>query len=161
VAARDLFVGLMPGTSLDGVDAALVEPYFARRPPKSCGRDLFNAAWLEKFSLGQAVPQDIETTLAELSARSIADAVKRYCPQADELYVCCGGAHNLCVLERLRRNLPRCHIATTAALGIDPDWVEAIAFAWLAKQTLDGRPGNLAVVTGAGGEPVLGAIYPA
>jgi anhydro-N-acetylmuramic acid kinase len=141
--------------------AMLAEPYFMRRPPKSCGRDLFNAGWLEKFSLGQAAPQDVEATLAELSARSIADAVEQYCPQADELYVCGGGAHNLAVLERLRRNLSQCQIATTAVLGIDPDWVEAIAFAWLAKQTLDGRPGNLAAVTGAGGERVLGAIYPA
>lgn len=128
---------------------------------KSCGRDLFNTARLEKFSRQRAAPQDVEATLAELSARSIADAIEQYCPQADELYVCGGGAHNLCVIERLRRNLPRCHITTTAALGIDPDWVEAIAFAWLAKQTLDGRPGNLAAVTGAGGERVLGAIYPA
>ena len=141
--------------------AMLAEPYFARRPPKSCGRDLFNAAWLEKFSLGQAAPQDVEATLAELSARSIADAVEQCCPQADELYVCGGGAHNLAVLERLRRNLSQCQIATTAALGMDPDWVEAIAFAWLAKQTLDGKPGNLPAVTGAGGERVLGAIYPA
>jgi anhydro-N-acetylmuramic acid kinase len=150
------------GTVLAAPLAAMLgEPYFKRRPPKSCGRDLFNATWLEKFSLGRAAPQDVETTLAELSACSIADAVEQYCPQADELYVCGGGAHNFCVLDRLRRNLPRCQIATTAALGMDPDWVEAIAFAWLAKRTLDGRPGNLATVTGAAGERVLGAIYPA
>jgi anhydro-N-acetylmuramic acid kinase len=150
------------GTVLaESLAAMLAEPYFARRPPKSCGRDLFNAAWLEKFSMRRAAPQDVEATLAELSARSIADAVDRYCPRADELYVCGGGAHNLAVIERLRRNLPQCRIATTSALGMDPDWVEAIAFAWLAKQTLDGRPGNLAAVTGAGGERVLGAIYPA
>jgi anhydro-N-acetylmuramic acid kinase len=141
--------------------AMLAEPYLARRPPKSCGRDLFNARWLEQFSLGQAALQDVETTLAEFSARTIANAVEQYCPQADELYVCGGGAHNLAVLERLRRNLPQCRIATTAALGMAPDWVEAIAFAWLAKQTLDGRPGNLPAVTGAGGKRVLGAIYPA
>jgi anhydro-N-acetylmuramic acid kinase len=150
------------GTVLPAPLAAMrAEPYFARRPPKSCGRDLFNAGWLKKFSLGQAAPQDVQATLAELSASSIADAIEQYCPQADELYVCGGGAHNLCVIERLRRNLPRCQIATTAALGIDPDWVEAIAFAWLAKQTLEGKPGNLAAVTGAGGGRVLGAIYPA
>jgi anhydro-N-acetylmuramic acid kinase len=141
--------------------AMLAEPYFARRPPKSCGRDLFNAAWLERFPIERAAPQEVEATLAELSARSIADAVERYCPQAHELYVCGGGVHNACVIERLRRNLPRWRIATTAALGIDPDWVEATAFAWLAGQTLDGKPGNLAAVTGAGGERVLGAIYPA
>ncbi|HEY5292205.1 MAG TPA: anhydro-N-acetylmuramic acid kinase, partial [Burkholderiales bacterium] len=141
--------------------AMLAEPYFARRPPKSCGRDLFNAGWLEKFSMRRAAPQDVEATLAELSARSIADAVERYCPHADELYVCGGGAHNLAVLDRLRRNLSQGRISTTAALGMDPDWVEAIAFAWLAKQTLDRKAGNLPAVTGATGERVLGAIYPA
>lgn len=150
------------GSVLAGALAAmLAEPYFAARPPKSCGRDLFNAAWLEKFSLEQAAPQDVQATLAELSARSIAHAVDRYCPQAREIYVCGGGAHNLFVLERLRQNLPQRAVSTTTALGADPDWVEAIAFAWLAKQTLDGKPGNLPAVTGAAGERVLGAIYPA
>jgi len=150
------------GTVLAGPLAAmLAEPYFALRPPKSCGRELFNAAWLEKFPLGQAAPQDVETTLAELSARSIANAVAQYCPQAHELYVCGGGAHNLCLIERLRRNLPQCRIASTSDLGIDPDWVEAVAFAWLAKLRLDGKPGNLPGVTGAAGARVLGAIYPA
>jgi anhydro-N-acetylmuramic acid kinase len=141
--------------------AMLAEPYFARRPPKSCGRDQFNATWLEQFSLQQAAAQDVQATLAELSARSIAGAVTRYCPQAHELYVCGGGAHNLGLLALLRRHLPQCDVSTTAALGIDPDWVEAIAFAWLAKQTLDGKPGNLPAVTGARGGRVLGAIYPA
>lgn len=141
--------------------AMLAEPYFARRPPKSCGRDLFNAAWIEKFSMQQAAAQDVQATLAELSARTIAGAVKQYCPRANELYVCGGGAHNLGVLARLRQHLPQCNVSTTATLGIEPDWVEAIAFAWLAKQTLDGRPGNLAAVTGAAGGRVLGAIYPA
>jgi len=150
------------GSVLAGALAAmLAEPYFAAHPPKSCGRDLFNAAWLEKFSLEQAAPQDVQATLAELSACSIAHAVDRYCPQAREIYVCGGGAHNLYVLERLRQNLPQRAISTTTALGVDPDWVEAIAFAWLAKQTLDGKPGNLPSVTGAAGGRVLGAIYPA
>lgn len=150
------------GTVLAEVLAAmLAEPYFGRRPPKSCGRDLFNAAWLEKFPLQRAAAHDVQATLAELSARSIASAVDQYCARADELYVCGGGAHNLDLLERLRRSLPGCRIDTTAALGIHPDWVEAIAFAWLARQTLAGRTGNLAAVTGACGERVLGAIYPA
>lgn len=146
---------------VDTLEAMLAEPYFARRPPKSCGRDLFNAAWLEKFPLQQATAQDMQATLAELSARSIAEAVKRYCPHAEELYVCGGGAHNLDLLERLRRNLPACRIDTTAAQGTDPDWVEAIAFAWMAQQTLAGRASNLPAVTGAAGARVLGAIYPA
>ncbi|MGP1677034.1 MAG: anhydro-N-acetylmuramic acid kinase [Burkholderiales bacterium] len=150
------------GTVLAEVLAAmLADPYFVRRPPKSCGRDLFNSAWLEKFALQRAAAQDVQATLAELSARSIAGAVDQHCPQADELYICGGGAHNLDLFERLRRSLPQCHIDTTAALGTDPDWVEAIAFAWLAKQTLAGRPSSLPAVTGAGGERILGAIYPA
>ena len=143
----------------DVLESMLAEPYFAGRPPKSCGRDLFNAGWLEKFPLQGAATQDVQATLAELTARTIAGAVGRYCPHADELYVCGGGAHNLDLLDRLRRNLPGCHIDTTAALGTDPDWVEAIAFAWLAKQTLAGHPSNLPAVTGAAGERVLGAIY--
>jgi anhydro-N-acetylmuramic acid kinase len=148
------------GTVLAGpLTAMLAEPYFAARPPKSCGRDLFNASWLEKFELGRAAAEDVQATLAELTARSIADAVNLHCPQADEIYVCGGGAHNLCVLERLRRDLPHRDIVTTAALGMDPDWVEAVAFAWLARRTLDGRQGNLPAVTGARGARVLGAIY--
>ena len=150
------------GTVLsEPLTAMLAEPYFARRPPKSCGRDLFNATWLEKFSFQHAAAPDVQATLAELSARTIARAVKQYCPQAKELYICGGGAHNLDLRARLRQNLPQCDISTTAELGIDPDWVEAVAFAWLAKQTLDGKTGNLPAVTGARGERVLGAIYPA
>jgi anhydro-N-acetylmuramic acid kinase len=99
--------------------------------------------------------------LAELSARSLADAVEQHCRDAREIYICGGGAHNRFLLDRLRRHLTRLPLATTAALGIDPDWVEAIAFAWLAKQTLDGKPGNLPAVTGASAARVLGAVYPA
>ena len=150
------------GSVLTGTLAAmLAEPYFAARPPKSCGRDLFNSGWLEKFTTEHQAPQDIQATLAELSARSIADAIRQHCPGAGEICVCGGGAHNLYLLERVRRNLPGCRVETTTALGIEPDWVEAIAFAWLARQTLEGRCGNLPEVTGARAARVLGAIYPA
>jgi anhydro-N-acetylmuramic acid kinase len=141
--------------------AMLAEPYFAAPAPKSTGRDLFNADWLEKFFPGRAATEDVQATLAELTARSIADAIEGHCAGANEVYVCGGGAQNLALLDRLRQNLPECRVATTAVLGIDPDWVEAIGFAWLARQTVDGRPGNLPQVTGAGGARVLGAIYPA
>jgi anhydro-N-acetylmuramic acid kinase len=83
------------------------------------------------------------------------------CPQAEGLYVFGGGAHNLSVLARLRRDVPQCQIATTAALEVDPDWVEALASNWLAKLTLDGRPGILAAVTVAAGERVPEPTYPA
>ena len=139
----------------------LAEPYFAKRPPKSCGRDLFNNVWLDKFPLQRAAARDVQATLAELGAHSIAAAVHRHCPRTEELYVCGGGAHNLDLIARLRRALSQCRIDTTAALGLEPDWVEAVAFAWLARQTLAGRPGNLPAVTGAGGSRLLGAIYSA
>ncbi len=150
------------GTVLAGpLDAMLAEPYFAARPPKSCGRDLFNSGWLGKFALEQQLPHDVQATLAELSARSIADAINQHCPGAGEIFVCGGGAHNLDLLERVGRNLPGCRVGTTTTLGMDPDWVEAIAFAWLARQTIEGRCGNLPEVTGARAARVLGAIYPA
>ena len=107
---------------------------------------------------GAGCPGHARRTQCPLDRRRPWSSIAR---TADELYVCGGGAHNLDLLERLRRNLPRCRIDTTAALGTDPDWVEAIAFAWLAQQTLAGRPANLPAVTGAGGDRVLGAIYPA
>ena len=139
----------------------LAEPYFARRAPKSTGRDGFNAAWLEQFSLGRAAARDVQATLAELTARSIADSIRQHCAEANQVYVCGGGAHNQFVLERVRGNLPGYRVKTTAALGMDPDWVEAAAFAWLAKRTLDGKHGNLPEVTGARGARILGAVYPA
>ena len=150
------------GSVLAGPLAAmLAQPYFSARPPKSCGRDLFNTGWLEKFAPEREAPRDVQATLAELTGRSIADAIKQHCTGAVEICVCGGGARNLDLLERLGRNLSACRISTTAALGIDPDWVEAIAFAWLARQTLEGRCGSLPEVTGARAARVLGAVYPA
>jgi len=139
----------------------LADPYFASAPPKSTGRDHFNSAWLNAFGVAQYKAEDIQATLAELTARSLSDAILRHCTGADEIYLCGGGAHNDDLLSRLRRLLPACGIATTAALGLSPDWVEATAFAWLARCALEGLPGNLAEVTGASGPRVLGAIYPA
>ncbi len=141
--------------------AMLAEPYFTLPPPKSCGRDLFNFGWLARFPLAKVGAQEVQATLAEVSARSIADAVRLHCPGAKELYVCGGGAHNRDLIGRLRRRLGRCRVLSTSVLGIDPDWVEAIAFAWLARQALAGRTANLPEVTGARGPRVLGAIYPA
>jgi anhydro-N-acetylmuramic acid kinase len=147
------------------IDLALLsrlqqEAFFWQRPPKSTGRDLFNLGWLEDH-LGNEAPQDVQATLAELSALGIADAIKDYCPETDEIYLCGGGAHNLLLTERLRALLPGTPLLHTDALGIPVDWVEAAAFAWLAKQTIEQKPGNLPSVTGATGLRVLGAIYAA
>lgn len=137
------------------------EPFFTMAPPKSTGRDLFNLAWMEMLLHGNESPADVQATLLALTVSSIADAVKRFCPGTKELYLCGGGAHNSALAVRLQQALPRCHIQKTEALGIAADWMEAIAFAWLAQQTLHLKPANLPVVTGAEHPCVLGAIYPA
>ncbi len=141
--------------------AMLAEPYFDLAPPKSTGRELFDAAWLERFGLRGWAPVDVQATLAALTARTIARGVSDHCGAPSELLVCGGGAHNGAVLRYLAAALPATRIASTADAGVDPDWVEAMAFAWLAREALAGRPGNLPSVTGAAGPRVLGAIYPA
>jgi len=139
----------------------LAEPYFDTAPPKSTGRDLFHLAWLERQLKGDEAPEDVQATLLALTGDSIAAAVRRFCAGAEEIYVCGGGAHNGTLTAHLQRALPQCRIQKTEALGIAADWMEAIAFAWLAQQTLHLRPGNLPAVTGAKHPCVLGAIYPA
>jgi anhydro-N-acetylmuramic acid kinase len=141
--------------------AMLADPYFAESPPKSTGRDRFNAVWLSQFRPERFTPQDVQATFAALTAQSIADAVARFCQGARELFVSGGGASNSHLMGELARRLSGTPVASTAAVGGDPDWVEAIAFAWLARERLAGRPGSLPEVTGAAGPRVLGAIYPA
>ena len=139
----------------------LTESFFASAPPKSTGRDLFNLAWLEKHLTGHEAPEDVQATLLALTGDSIAAAVQRFCAGTKEIYLCGGGAHNSALASHLQRALPQCRIQKTEALGIAADWMEAIAFAWLAEQALHLRPGNLPNVTGAQHPCVLGAIYPA
>lgn len=151
------------------IDASLLEAlkrhaYLEQSPPKSAGREQFNLAWLDAVlaQLGRNVEAaDVQATLLELTAFSLCDALKRECAGVEELYVCGGGAHNGALMQRLRALLPGIPVETTATLGIDPDWLEALAFAWLARQTVHHLPGNLPAVTGARGPRVLGAIYPA
>ncbi len=140
----------------------LAEPFFALAPPKSTGRDLFNDAWLAQY-LGSSDyrPQDIAHTLVALTARTIHDALAQFCGNVDGVYLCGGGAHNALLIQHLQQLLGNTKLATTAELGVDVDWVEAAAFAWLAKQTIDCKPSNLPAVTGAKGLRVLGAIYSA
>jgi anhydro-N-acetylmuramic acid kinase len=139
----------------------LAEPFFAAAPPKSTGRDLFNLAWLERHLNGEEKPEDVQATLLALTGDSIAVAVQRFCAGTREIYVCGGGAHNTALLSHLQQALPQCRIQKTEVLGIAADWMEAIAFAWLAQQTMHLRPANLPAVTGARHPCVLGAIYPA
>ncbi len=138
----------------------LADPYFELSPPKSTGRDRFHLAWLLGHLSGDENPVDVLATLTELTAASVAGGIREHCRGADEVLVCGGGAFNADLLARLARYLPETKLVQTQDFGIAALWVEAMAFAWLARQTLQGRPGNLPTVTGAAGPRVLGAIYP-
>jgi anhydro-N-acetylmuramic acid kinase len=139
------------------------DPYFAKAPPKSTGRDLFNPAWLSArlAPAAGAAPADVQATLTEFTAGVCAADVFRYGNDSKLLIVCGGGALNDHLLERLRAHLPGGEVAASAAHGLPPLQVEAAAFAWLARSTVRREAGNLASVTGARGGRVLGAIYPA
>ncbi|HUL90942.1 MAG TPA: anhydro-N-acetylmuramic acid kinase [Burkholderiales bacterium] len=136
----------------------LADPYFHRSPPKSTGRDHFNLAWLRRFGVARHKAEDVQATLAELSARSIASAIARFCSGASEVYLCGGGARNSDLVRRIARALPDVPVASTLQLGIHPDWVEAMAFAWLAQRRVKGETANLPEVTGARNARVLGSI---
>jgi anhydro-N-acetylmuramic acid kinase len=139
----------------------LTEPYFALPPPKSTGRDLFNQTWLQQHILyPHCHPQDIARTLVELSAQTIAQAIITHCSEVDEIFLCGGGARNTLLVSLLKQMLNPIPIANTDVLGVNVDWVEATAFAWLAHQTLNRTPSNIPSVTGAKGLRILGAIYP-
>ena len=139
----------------------LTDDFFAANPPKSCGRDEFNISWLERHLAGSERPEDVQATLLELTAIAATQAIGRWCDGPDELYVCGGGARNQALMARLQYHMPDCRVASTDFLGQPADWVEAVAFAWLAWRTLCGAPGNLPEVTGAKGPRVLGGIFPA
>jgi len=151
------------------VDAALLErllaePYFALRPPKSTGRDLFNAEWLAAMLAGHAATRaaDVQATLLVLTARTIARAVDVAAGAATgtDVLVCGGGANNTALLTALAAELAPRRVATTAVEGVAVEQVESLAFAWLAWRAVSGQTGNLPAVTGARGPRVLGAIYP-
>lgn len=150
------------------VDAELLQrllddPWFALPPPKSTGREQFHLSWLESHlhdRQGQTAA-DIQATLLELTAATVASALQRVQPGTARVLVCGGGVHNIALMGRLGTRLPGVQVESTAVHGLDPDYVEAMGFAWLARETLAGRPGNLPSVTGARGLRVLGAIHPA
>lgn len=151
------------------VDAALLqrllaEPFFHLPPPRSTGRELFHMAWLEAQLTGEEAPEDVQATLAELTAASVVLAVEMArerldAPPVAALIPCGGGAHNADLLRRLAARLPEVRLAESDAWGWPADWLEAGAFAWLAWRRLAGLPGNLPSVTGAAGPRVLGGVY--
>jgi anhydro-N-acetylmuramic acid kinase len=143
------------------------EPFFALPPPKSTGRDLFDGNWLAMHAanFGQARPEDVQATLSALTAHTLADAIAAHASSVETVYVCGGGAYNVELLQQLRKALAehRIHaiVTSTKELGILPNHVEALAFAWLAQRFDARQAGNLPAVTGASGLRVLGALYPA
>jgi anhydro-N-acetylmuramic acid kinase len=138
----------------------LAEPYFSLAPPKSTGRDLFNAGWLESMLRSGSDARTVQATLMELTAQSVAGAIAQHCAGARRVIVCGGGTRNNALMGRLAELLSPAAVESSAMHGIPPNLVEATAFAWLAQQALEGRAGNLPAVTGARGGRILGGVYP-
>ena len=141
------------------LEKLLTLQFFLLPPPKSTGREVFNLSWLESYLSGEEKPEDVQATLLQLTVSAISSSVLAYFPNAVEIYLCGGGARNAELVARLQVALPGKKVELTDALGVDADWLEAFAFAWLAQQAIVGNPGNLPDVTGAKGARLLGAIY--
>jgi anhydro-N-acetylmuramic acid kinase len=140
----------------------LDDPWLNKAPPKSTGREHFNLVWLGETldrTSAQVAPQDVQATLCELTAASIARSMHTEAPEVMEMIVCGGGAHNHLLMERLQALLPDVSIHTSNVQGIHPDWIEAAAFAWLAMANDRGIPGNLPAVTGAREACILGVVH--
>jgi anhydro-N-acetylmuramic acid kinase len=148
------------------MEALLDEPFFDQLPPKSTGRDLFNAAWLDAklAGFGELDPADVQATLAALTGVSVAREIERHAADCRAVYACGGGARNPEILKAMEGALAQGGVAvpvrSTEELGVPPHHVESLAFAWLAMRCIERAPGNLPTVTGAAGERILGAIYP-
>jgi anhydro-N-acetylmuramic acid kinase len=145
----------------DLLERLLQDPWLKLPPPKSTGRDYFHLDWLHHHLQNTALsPESVLCTLNRFTAQTIADALAQSSRNLDAVFVCGGGVHNALLMQSLQELLA-CPVQSTAALGVDPDYVEAMAFAWLAKQCMEGKPGNVVDVTGAAGPRILGAIYQA
>lgn len=145
------------------IERLLGDAYFSQQPPKSIGTDYFSLTWLDRFlrrRKTRITRKNVQTTLCELTAVTVADAIRREAPDASEILACGGGVHNLALMFRLQVLLGDLPLRSTEDFGVPPDWIEAMAFAWLAQQTLAGKPGNVPSVTGAAKPVILGGIYP-
>ncbi|WP_313205244.1 anhydro-N-acetylmuramic acid kinase, partial [Stenotrophomonas sp.] len=129
-------------------------------PPKSTGREQFHLAWAEaRMGEGEYAAADVQATLLELTAVTVADALRAQQPDTRRVLVCGGGVHNRQLMRRLAALLPGVAVESSAVHGLDPEYMEAMGFAWLAQRTMDGLAGNLPSVTGASGRRILGAIH--
>lgn len=140
----------------------LSDDFFHQPPPKSTGRERFNLPWLSSQlqSIGiPLAPVDVQATLADLTAHCILNEIRRHLPDG-EILICGGGTQNTHLMTRLQTlAAPHFTVDSTEKYGLDPNWIEAMAFAWLAKQTLNHQPGNLPSVTGASQLAILGGVY--
>jgi len=139
----------------------LSDPFFSATPPKSTGFEQFNLEWLEAAGAGSIDAGDVQATLCALTAASVSNAITAFAAGTKEILVCGGGVHNAELMRRLGESMPTLGLSSTATAGLDPDWVEAAAFAWLAMRRLQNLPGNLPSVTGAQRAVTLGAIHTA
>ena len=139
----------------------LADPYFSALPPKSTGKEYFHLQWAQQRApdMVSSAPAEVQASLLELSAQSIFNAIERHCPQPSRVLVCGGGVHNSALMKRLRTLCP-CPVESTATFGIDPDWMEAMAFAWMAKQFKERQALDLRSITGSSRPAILGALYP-
>jgi anhydro-N-acetylmuramic acid kinase len=144
------------------LETMLADNYFSQTAPKSTGQEYFSGQWLDTM-IGQMKhtisAADVQATLYELTARTIADAIHTVAPNTQRILVCGGGVHNTLLMQRLEANIDSGSVESTAVLGVDPDWVEAMAFAWLAQCFVENIPSNLPNVTGADRPVVLGGYY--
>lgn len=145
------------------VENMLKDPYFKQSPPKSTGREYFNLEWLANYlqDFDYLSPQDVQASLVELNAQVLADCIQSYAPKTDAIYVCGGGVYNDYQIERMQYHLPSIKITSTQMIGIHPQWMEGIVFAWLAYQRLYDLPNSLPSVTGASQACSLGVVYTA
>ncbi|HET8817965.1 MAG TPA: anhydro-N-acetylmuramic acid kinase [Xanthomonadaceae bacterium] len=137
------------------------DPWLSLPPPKSSGREHFHLSWLAPRLRGNESPADVQATLLAFTAVTVCEALQHHQPGTRRVIACGGGVHNPYLMGALAERLPGVTVETTARHGLDPDFVEAIGFAWLARQTMLARPGNLPAVTGASGPRVLGCVHPA
>lgn len=141
----------------DLLERMLADPYFQKTAPKSTGVEYFNASWLRRYlQKDNMKPADVQATLAELTVVSVADSIRPFAPE--DVLLCGGGTHNAYLVQRLQALLPGITVHSTADLGLDPDWIEAILFAWLARERLAERPLDTRTITGASRSVLLGII---
>lgn len=145
----------------DFLKALLEDDFFKLPPPKSTGTEYFNAAWLDNklANFSHLAIEDVQSSLTALTAKSIVEAINVHASNTEEVIICGGGVHNTYLCQQLIDDLPNMTFNSSDKYGLNPDYVEAAAFAWLAKQTMEHKSGNLPEVTGASRAVILGGVY--